>query len=610
MTTDVTKMFHCNRHSTLIQILILLTIGVVSYSNSFQVPFQFDDLGISSTNMLYSRVARLNTRYIADLTFILNHRLNGQSVTGYHVVNFVIHFITSVSVYFLVKNLMAYLIRSHPAEDSTPSNTLFIHRFIPLATATLFTCHPIQTQAVTYIVQRYTSLATMFYLLSITGYIYIRQMDSSNSSVWKRSFAIVFTISMGIFAMFSKEISFTLPFMIILIELVFFKGTILKNKVFITLILVPLIIIPAQHVLRFGVSDINDLISSIDHNTKEELTYSRMDYLITQIKVVTTYIRLLILPINQNLDYDYPLQKRFFNITVMLSLFLHIALWSTSIYMYHRSKINFKESKLTNGICQTLICLGIAWFYLTLSIESSFIPILDVIFEHRLYLPSVGGLLACTATISLATSSSMKIDRHLLAIFALISITLAVATIRRNYVWRTEISLWEDTAHKSPNKSRVLNNLATSYLEKHMTAKAVKPLLHSVELAPGTADGLNNIGMLLDQLPQYKDRYTNGMQYLIQGTTKVNMFFLNKWFANSQNNLGLLYEHLGNLTKSQEVYTFSSTLDPTNDYTLQNIIIINLKLNNLPEARKAFNRLLAVNPQKAHQLSLRSAIIN
>ena len=100
-------------------------------------------------------------------------------------------------------------------------------------------------------------------------------------------------------------------------------------------------------------------------------------YLLTSFNVTWTYIRLLFLPIRQNLDYDYPVAKTLFELPTLLSFVGHAAVVGWASWLYRRKN-------------DLLIPFGVAWFYITLAPTQSFVPILDVIFEHRLYLPSIG----------------------------------------------------------------------------------------------------------------------------------------------------------------------------------------------------------------------------
>jgi hypothetical protein len=100
-------------------------------------------------------------------------------------------------------------------------------------------------------------------------------------------------------------------------------------------------------------------------------------YLLTSFNVIWTYVRLLFLPINQNLDYDYPIAKTLFEFPTFLSFVGHLIVVGAAFWLYKKKGM-------------LLIPFGVAWFYIGLSPVQSFVPIIDVIFEHRLYMPSIG----------------------------------------------------------------------------------------------------------------------------------------------------------------------------------------------------------------------------
>lgn len=583
----------------IIQLVLIFAIGIAAYSNTLNAPFQFDDLGISNTDYLYSRVSSFGVRIIADLTFVLNHKLHGQAVFGFHLVNLCIHLTTAFILYFLVSEAVKSLIINSPVEPASNDSVKFLKFFLPFGVALLFVSHPIQTQSITYIVQRYTSLATLFYLGSVLAFLKARCSADMNLPRSASMAATGISVGSGILAMLCKEIAFTLPITLMVIEAMFFHGRLLKNKLFMTIAVTVMLIIPALHLLKHGAAGFGDIAYSIDRGTREELTYSRSDYFLTQLRVIVTYMRLLILPVNQNLDYDYTLQKHFMSVPVISSLLLHIVALGFSIFLFVKSRLNLKNGFVVNGICQRLASFGIIWFYLTLMVESSFIPIIDVIFEHRLYLPSVGGIIAITA---LGTIPACKTPRLATTVLLLLVALLAVATFQRNKVWNDELLLWEDTSKKSPDKSRVLNNLATSYISCGLPEEAAAPLLRAVEKQPGATDNLNNLGALLDQLPMYRGRYTNGRQYLYAGT-RVNMRFLNNWFANTQNNLGLVYEHLGNKVSAKAKFKFSATLDPTNEFAWGNLFLESIALKDRDQALSALEKLNSLNPSVAKTLA-------
>ena len=177
--------------------LLLLLVALAAYANTFQVPFQFDDDANIAKNVLVqnpdflihpsrycSQVHRKTTegilchyfgmRYVGYLTFGLNYAVHGLEVTGYHIVNLLIHLLNAGLLYGIVLiTFRTPFLRKTSGEDGQG-------RWIALFAASLFAVHPVQTQAVTYIVQRFTSLATLFTLLSLFLYIRWRTAQPGN----------------------------------------------------------------------------------------------------------------------------------------------------------------------------------------------------------------------------------------------------------------------------------------------------------------------------------------------------------------------------------------------------------------------------------------------
>jgi Flp pilus assembly protein TadD len=344
-----------------------------------------------------------------------------------------------------------------------------------------------------------------------------------------------------------------------------------------------------------------ELLYSIQHSTKEELTYSRTDYLLTQFRVVASYLRLMILPINLNLDYDIPLQKSLFTLPVLASLLLHVTLLATSVALYIRSGRLMLEKPCPTGICLRLISFGIVWFYLTLTVESSIIPILDVMFEHRLYLPSGGVLLVMTAAAAALAAARRSLRTAAWVALAIICCILTVATIQRNRIWNNDLLLWEDTARKSPNKPRVLANLTAAYLREGQPGKALPVLIRTIELSPGFTDALNNLGTALDSLKKYGGRYDNGRRFIV-GTRTVDMRYYNTWFANTRNNLGLVYEYTGNLEKARHYYEAAVTLVPSFDLAWYNLLLMGVRQQDRELAADAYSKLMLINPALARSV--------
>jgi hypothetical protein len=162
-----------------IHVLLIVVIALLAYANSFAVPFQLDDAPIIRDNLIIQDLRfladpsqaqgsfldyYLTLRYISLLSFAIDYQLYGLNVVGYHVTNLAIHIANALLVYWLLQlTFTTPVLRNSPLKVRAP--------LIALITALLFVAHPVQTQAVTYLTQRYTSLATLFYLLSLGAFI-------------------------------------------------------------------------------------------------------------------------------------------------------------------------------------------------------------------------------------------------------------------------------------------------------------------------------------------------------------------------------------------------------------------------------------------------------
>jgi tetratricopeptide (TPR) repeat protein len=285
----------------------------------------------------------------------------------------------------------------------------------------------------------------------------------------------------------TKEIAFTLPIIIALYEFMFFEGRLKRRvlyliPVFSAMLIIPLTLIGTDKPL--GV-----LISDVGEATRVHTTMSRSDYLFTQFRVIVTYIRLLFLPINQNLDYDYPIYQSFFDPNVILSCLFISAILGIGVYLLYRSRAASDYSRL--------ISFGIFWFFITLSVESGIIPIVDVIFEHRAYLPSVGFILACVTGLAMLVErvNSRVAVRVIVAGVMMAVIMLGGTTYGRNRVWQNKIILWEDVVMKSPEKSRPHNNLGNAYAEQNRFDEAISAYKTAIQFNPNHVQAHNNLGI-------------------------------------------------------------------------------------------------------------------
>jgi hypothetical protein len=459
------------RYSPAFALLIISATALLIYSNTLDGPFLLDDHAYILKNPEVQDLGNFldisGTRYITFLSFALNYVAGGYDTFGYHLTNLIIHAINGLLLWWLV--LLTF---KTPAMERSGIGTQEKY-FIALGSALLFVSHPIQIQAVTYITQRFASLATLFYLLSVVLFVKWR---SSSGSPNPRARAAIYILSVltAVLAMKTKEISFTLPFIIILYEHTFFKRTdkpepsprrrklISHLTPFIlTLLILPLtLFLPELSLGGNGYTIEKHLRIDLIRDLTTIPTY---DYLITQFRVIMTYLRLLIFPANQHMNYDYPVFHSIFASEVFLSFLFLSTLLGSAVYLFIRS------GKTKNGY-GLLVSVGVLWFFITLSVESSIFSINGVITEHRLYLPSVGMMLAFTASLSFIFDSAGKRfnrewlkNRGVWTVVFVIVVVFSVAGHMRNKVWGDEFTFWRDEANKSPNRSNVHINLGNVY---------------------------------------------------------------------------------------------------------------------------------------------------
>jgi tetratricopeptide (TPR) repeat protein len=287
----------------------------------------------------------------------------------------------------------------------------------------------------------------------------------------------------------TKEIAFMLPAMLTLYEMIFFKGNMKKRILYLIPFLLSMLIIP-QTLLSID-KPVEDIISDAGA-IRGGTQLPRGEYLLAQFRVLVTYLRLIFLPLDQNLDYDYPRYSSFFNTEVFSSFLFLVTLLGLSIYTLFRYKDSAPHSRI--------VSFGIMWFFVNLLIESSVIPLDNVIYDHRMYLPSVGVYLAVTTSLYMITVRLKRrrewMDRAVIGMFAVVTVVLSGTTYARNMVWRDEVRLWEDVVSKSPGKSRSHYNLGVAYDSKGMTARAIEHFSVALRINPDSPEAHNNIGVV------------------------------------------------------------------------------------------------------------------
>jgi len=610
-------------YKSLIHAVLIMVVGLVAYSNTFQVPFQFDDPR-SITDVPFVRDLRLFPnvftlhRSVGFFSFALNYRLHGADVLGYHVVNLAIHLLNALLVYALI-------VLTFRTPGLRGSFLLKHAKPMALLSALLFVSHPVQTQAVTYIAQRFASLATLFFLASVVTYANSRLSANAKPSPYRPLAWYGVSLLSAVLAMKTKETAFMLPLVIALYELLFFKGSVKKRILLLLPLMLTMVIIPAS---LLGIDrPLGTMMSDVGEATKVHTTMARTEYLFTQFRVIVTYLRLLIVPVDQNLDYDYPLFDSFFTPEVVLSFLLLTTIFGTGVYLLYRDRHAPGAGRLT--------AFGIFWFFMTLSVESSIIPIADVIFEHRLYLPTVGFFIAITSALFWAAERlAGRLPHAVRAVAVFLGAAIIIFTglaVARNGVWRSEISLWEDVIRKSPLKARGYNGLGLAYFNKNQYDRAIGSFARAIALHPSYGVAFNNIGnafhreSLYDLAMEAQTRaialepgnpvflYNRGLTRAARGEYDRAIedyeaaVVLDPAYAEAYNNLGSVYHIKGLYDKAIEAYTKALTLHPGSALFFTNRGLSHAAIGEYGRAIEDYARALSLDPYFADAYNDRGA---
>ncbi|MBI5141277.1 MAG: tetratricopeptide repeat protein [Nitrospirae bacterium] len=591
----------------LVHMLMVAVLGILVYSNTLHAPFAFDDeiyivsnplirdFGYFTGSIPIDKVScdpdvknNFITRPVTYLTLALNYSIHNLNTTGYHIFNIVIHISNGILVYILMSLLLQTPFLKH--------ENIGTRSRLPLLAALLFICHPIQTQAVTYLVQRAASLATFFCLAAFVFYMLSRLSESSGKRFGYYSATVLFAA----IAMMTKEISFTIPVVMALYEFLFHEGRAKDRIVRLLPILATMILVPAS-VLSIDADHsitLNAINRSIDLVNFSNM--SRSDYFYTQLTVIVNYIRLLFFPFGQNLDYDYPVYRSLLNPHVFLSSAFLLAICGVAVYFLRLSQ---KVANPERG-WQRLFFAGTAWFFITLSVESSFIPIDDMIFEHRVYLPSIGFFMAAIALLEPATAklaikrpSFESFARY--AVIAIIAI-LSILAFSRNNVWGSRIGLLEDIVAKSSEKARPHSNLGLEYWKQGRNLEAIAEFEKTVRLDTITNDQwhgnqLINLAILYMTTDRWNDAEEsfkkalainpgssighNSLGYLYflkerlkEAEIEFNIALgIDKSYIKARNNLGMLLEKTGRNEEALQNYAHVLQQSPKDEFAIERI---------------------------------------
>lgn len=557
----------------LIAVLSICLLGILIYGSTLNGEFVFDDLHNITANPNI-RLQQLNlkaliasgisnpmpNRPVAYASFAVNYYMGAYHPAGYRIVNILIHLVNGILVFLLAQLTFQQILPSKQTHMSGSSEATF--PVLPLFAALVFIAHPIQVQSVTYIVQRMTGMATMFYLLSMLLYLYGRL---SRTGQQRRMFLAGCFVS-WILALGSKEIAAMLPFALFLYEWYFFQD-LSKDWIKRRIKYLPILI------LLFGLIAVVFLgqnpLESIERSFVNR-DFTLWERVLTQFRVVVTYLGLLIFPVpaRLNLLHHIPLSHSLFEPpTTLLSLLFLGILLGLAIRLAQKERV---------------LSFSILWFFMHLVIESSVVG-LELMFEHRLYLPMFGFSLAA-AHLLFYRMPSPRTWAPVVA--GLIVISLGTSTYVRNKTWQDTITLWSDVISKNPRSNRAHYNLGSDLARQGRLEEALHHFYEALRIKPDYGKAHNNLGLVLYRQEKFEPavyhfsealrllpdnaaaHYNMGLALIAMGDpiAAVSHYStalrIKPDFAEVHNSLGILLERQGRLKEAVHHYSEAIKINP------------------------------------------------
>ncbi len=489
---------------------LIAAAGVAAYANTLEAPFVFDGLPLEERLRALSRNPTewfgTNPRTIGYFTFDLQYTLHGRWLPGFHAVNIAIHVVAALALFGAVlitcrgPRLPAAVRRDAPG--------------IALVSALLFELHPLQTQAVTYLYQRFESLMGMFFLLAV--FCFAAAVGDGTAGAWRRAGWFLAAWAAVILSIGSKEVGAAAPLVLLWYDRVFAAASwrdLWRRRWWFHLPFLAVFAAGAaylylhrQHYAAGGIFDPEKM--------------SPLTYALTQPEVICRYLRLTFWPRGLCLDWAWPAAKTAARIAPPL-LGLLALLGFTGWAAVRLPAVGF--------------LLGS--FFLILAPTSSFAPIVDLAFEHRMYLP----LAPLAVLVVLAGRAGLRglaerfgieplVTRAATLSLALAAaIALGVTTSLRNEVYRSGVTLWNDVVEKVPGNPRAYSSLAWHVeLETGDMVAAIRLNRRALRLKPDEANAHRGLAILLYE--------SNRAESLFHAREAVRI----ERSADNLNNLGIL----------------------------------------------------------------------
>ncbi len=563
-----------HRSITLLAGLAIVVAVATAYSNSFSGPFIFDDLAAiqeneSIRNLRSSEILippgkiTVARRPLTNLSFAVNYAIGKLAVRSYHVGNLIIHLLAALTLFGIIRRtLLLPILCDRFGAASTGLATVI---------AMIWALHPLQTESVTYIVQRAESLMGLCYLLTL--YAMVRGASSERPWPWYSSSIIACALGMG-----SKEVMATAPIVALIYDRVFLSGTFRetfrrRGTLYLGLaatwgVLVAILLLykgPAG--AGFGIKSVTP-----------------WHYALTEPGVILYYLRLSFWPQPLCLDYFWPFATSFRQVApemIALAALLAATPWA----LVRRPALGF---------------LG-AWFFLILAPTSSVMPIKDACFEHRMYLslaaPVTAAVLAAymvAERLLRGPGESQEARKRLaLEITALLALCAAAGlgaiTFQRNAQYHSEISIWKDAVGKRHENPRAWSNLGVAYVRAGLSNEAIRDYDEAIALKPDFATAYFDRAIACAQAGRFNEALSDYDEDLK----------LNPDDAEAYSKRGNVYAQLDRPSDAIRDYDKAIVLNADLAEAYENRGVGYAQSAHLAEALRDFDKLIALRPDYA-----------
>ena len=568
---------------TFISLLIIL---LAVYSNSFQGDWHFDDFpnivknshiqikSLSLPELKQSITGIYQDRLLRPFSyasFALNYYVGGLNVFGFHLVNFFIHYLSSVFLFLFIFNTLKLPLCKNQYEN--------IAYPVALLATVLWSVHPVFVTSVSYIVQRMTSMAGLFYIMSMYFYLKGRMSKTKGKSIG----FFIFCALAGMASLLTKENAVMLPFSILLFDLLLIQGATKENiKRFLKILIAPLLLFIIVGFLYTG--GFSNAFSG--YAGRDFTMYER---LLTEPRVIIFYLSLLFYPIHSRLTllYDIDISHSLLQPwTTLPAILLILFIIATAIYLCRK---------------RPLMSFCILFFFLNHIIEGTVIP-LELIYEHRNYLPAMF-LFIPVAQFFVYVLDYFSYKRLLQIAVALgviiIIVGLGDVTFRRNAIFSDEFLLWSDNIEKYPNLSRPYGNLGNAYMHYQQKEKGFKYFEKALAV-----DNFGNIHIRAVQ------ENNMGKYYYMEGQyDEAFVFFEKSYKVNSSYRSNIIYMAKIHILKGENDLAhqlITSSINKASDHIdlLEILSLIHIKKKDYQKAEADAQKVLKKDLSRSFPLSV------